>query len=68
MRFPALMSTTAQNGDYGYDRFVKAGKAVFQVEYNLEPSAFCPRSNAQNFNALKKTYELGAYRVPCRGA
>jgi hypothetical protein len=61
--------TTAQNGgDYGYDQFVKAGKAVFQVEYDLAPSAFCARSNAQNFNSLKKKYELGAYRVPCRGA
>ncbi|TDD22226.1 hypothetical protein E1294_12250 [Nonomuraea diastatica] len=61
--------TTAQNGgDYGYDQFVKAGKAVFQVEYDLAPSAFCPRSNAQDFNSLKKKYELGAYRVPCRGA
>ncbi|MGP3930500.1 endo alpha-1,4 polygalactosaminidase [Nonomuraea sp. KM88] len=61
--------TTAQNGgDHGYDQFVKAGKAVFQVEYNLAPAAFCSRSNAQNFNSLKKKYELGAYRVPCRGA
>ncbi|MFC4119729.1 endo alpha-1,4 polygalactosaminidase [Nonomuraea zeae] len=60
--------TTAQNGDYGYDQFVKAGKAVFQVEYNLATSAFCARSNAANFNSLKKKYELDAYRVPCRGA
>jgi hypothetical protein len=60
--------TTAQNGGYGYDQFVKAGKAVFQVEYNLATSAFCTKSNAQNFNSLKKKYELDAYRVACRGA
>ncbi|MBN6053995.1 endo alpha-1,4 polygalactosaminidase, partial [Nonomuraea sp. RK-328] len=40
--------TTAQNdGEYGYDQFVQAGKAVFQVEYALPVSRFCPRSNAQ---------------------
>jgi hypothetical protein len=59
--------TTAQNGGYGYDQFVKAGKAVFQVEYNLATSKFCAKSNAQNFNSLKKKYELDAYRVACRG-
>ncbi|MFI6598501.1 endo alpha-1,4 polygalactosaminidase [Nonomuraea sp. NPDC050536] len=59
--------TTAQNGDYGYDQFVAAGKAVFQVEYSLATSKFCAKSNAQNFNSLKKKLELDAYRVPCRG-
>ncbi|GAA1650178.1 endo alpha-1,4 polygalactosaminidase [Nonomuraea maheshkhaliensis] len=59
--------TTAQNGGgYGYDQFVKAGKAVFQVEYNLATSKFCAKSNAQNFNSLKKTYDLDGYRVACR--
>ncbi|WP_326625762.1 endo alpha-1,4 polygalactosaminidase [Nonomuraea fuscirosea] len=59
--------TTAQNGgSYGYDQFVKAGKAVFQVEYNLATSKFCSKSNAQNFNSLKKTYDLDSYRVACR--
>ncbi|WP_214317437.1 endo alpha-1,4 polygalactosaminidase [Nonomuraea sediminis] len=59
--------TTAQNGDYGYDQFVSAGKAVFQVEYSLATSKFCAKSNAQSFNSLKKKLELDAYRVPCRG-
>lgn len=59
--------TTAQNGDYGYDQFVAAGKAVFQVEYSLATSKFCAKSNAQNFNSLKKKLELDASRVPCRG-
>jgi hypothetical protein len=61
--------TTAQNGDYGYDQFVNAGKAVFQVEYKLQPSQFCAKSNAQNFNSLKKpsNFQLTADRTPCRG-
>ncbi|MBB6343842.1 hypothetical protein FHU36_000351 [Nonomuraea muscovyensis] len=59
--------TTAQNGRYGYDQFVKAGKAVFQVEYELPVGEFCARSNAQNFNSLLKNWDLDAKRVPCRG-
>jgi hypothetical protein len=58
--------TTAQNGTYGYDQFVKAGKAVFHVEYELKTSQFCARSNAQNFNSLKKTYDLDGTRTACR--
>ncbi|GAA2416947.1 endo alpha-1,4 polygalactosaminidase [Nonomuraea africana] len=60
--------TTAQNGDFGYDQFVKAGKAVFQVEYDLGTARFCAKSNKQNFNSLKKKLDLQAWRVPCRGA
>jgi hypothetical protein len=59
--------TSAQVG-YGYDKYVAAGKAVFNVEYDLDTSAFCPQANAQNFNSLKKDLDLTAYRVPCRGA
>jgi hypothetical protein len=59
--------TTAQTG-YGYDKYVAAGKAVFNVEYNLDTSKFCSKANAQNFNSLKKKLALDAYRVPCRGA
>ncbi len=58
--------TTQQNGTYGYDQFVKAGKAVFTVEYELPTSQFCTKSNAQNFNSLKKNLDLDAYRVACR--
>ncbi|MDX6522433.1 MAG: hypothetical protein QOF08_3038 [Gaiellales bacterium] len=60
--------TTAQNGSYGYNQFIRAGKAVFQVEYSLAPSSFCPRSNRHNFNSLRKKLLLGPYRVPCRGS
>lgn len=46
--------------------FINAGKAVMEVEYNLNPSSFCPKANAMNFNSMKKHLSLGAYRVACR--
>jgi hypothetical protein len=46
--------------------FLAAGKAVFEVEYNLKPSQFCAKANAMNFNSMKKHLSLDAYRVPCR--
>lgn len=49
-------------------RFVQSGKPVFNVEYKLAASAFCPKANARNFNSLKKRLSLDAWRVPCRGA
>jgi hypothetical protein len=38
--------------------FISQGKAVFQVEYKLSFSKFCPQANAANRNAIKKTYDL----------
>ena len=59
--------TTAQNGGYGYNQYVAAGKPVFQAEYYLATSKFCPADNANNFNGVRfdinlddKTFE------PCR--
>jgi hypothetical protein len=46
--------------------FVQSGKAVFEVEYKLNTSQFCPQANALNFNAMKKKTSLGASRTPCR--
>jgi hypothetical protein len=46
--------------------FVRAGKAVFVVEYALSTSQFCPQANAMNFNAMRKNLDLDAYREPCR--
>jgi hypothetical protein len=46
--------------------FVQAGKAVFGVEYELEPEAFCSQANALNFDWLKKNLELDAPRIACR--
>jgi hypothetical protein len=38
--------------------FISQGKAVFQVEYKLSFSKFCPQANTANRNAIKKTYDL----------
>jgi hypothetical protein len=38
--------------------FANNGKAVFQVEYKLGFSKFCPPANSANRNAIKKTYDL----------
>ena len=46
--------------------FVTAGKAVFQVEYNLAATQFCPQANAMNFNSMRKNLNLDAYREACR--
>jgi hypothetical protein len=46
--------------------FVNAGKAVFNVEYSLSTSQFCPQANSLNFNSLKKNEDLDASRVACR--
>ena len=46
--------------------FIKANKAVFEVEYNVDPSQFCPRANARNFNSLKKDLALDKSRTACR--
>ncbi len=46
--------------------FIQAGKAVFGVEYGLEPEAFCPQANAMNFDWLIKHLELDAFRLSCR--
>jgi hypothetical protein len=49
------------------NRFVQAGKPVFNVEYRLDRSQFCAKANARNFNSLKKRLALDAWRRPCRG-
>lgn len=46
--------------------FVRLGKAVFVVEYELATSKFCAEANALNFNALKKNLDLDAPRTACR--
>ncbi len=45
--------------------FTAAGKAVFNVEYNLATSAFCPQAKAMGFSSMRKHLSLDAYRVPC---
>jgi len=46
--------------------FISANKAVFEVEYSLPTSMFCPTANSMNFNALKKDLELTAIETFCR--
>ena len=45
--------------------FVQAHKAVFNVEYNLATSSFCPQAKALGFSSMRKHISLDAYRVPC---
>ncbi len=47
-------------------KFIQSGKAVVNIEYNLEVSQFCPQANAWGFFSMKKHLELDAYREPCR--
>ncbi len=46
--------------------FIAAGKAVFNVEYSLNTTQFCPQANSMNFNSLKKDLNLSATRTACR--
>jgi hypothetical protein len=46
-------------------RFVAAGKAVFQVEYQGPPESFCPTARSYGFSSLKKKLSLGAWRIVC---
>jgi hypothetical protein len=46
--------------------FIKAGKAVFHVEYRLKTSQFCAEANAMTFNSMRKHLNLDAWREPCR--
>ena len=45
--------------------FTEAGKAVFNVEYELETSEFCQRAHALSFNSMRKNWELDAWQAPC---
>ena len=59
--------TTADNGGYGLDEYVRAGKPAFQVEYDLSPEQFCPEDNANDFNGVLLDLALDGKRfVPCR--
>ncbi|MEU4113492.1 endo alpha-1,4 polygalactosaminidase [Kitasatospora sp. NPDC028055] len=45
--------------------FVKAGKAVFHVEYKLDTDQFCARTKALGFSSMQKKLDLNAWRKPC---
>lgn len=56
---------------YDYDEcemltpFIKAGKPVFHVEYEVPLSSFCPTTRALGFSSMLKTWDLDATRKPC---
>jgi hypothetical protein len=45
--------------------FVRAGKAVFTVEYALPTRAFCARARRLGFMSMRKHRRLGAWRQAC---
>lgn len=45
--------------------FVRAGKAVFHVEYELPPAKFCAESKKLGLSSMGKKYDLLAWREPC---
>jgi hypothetical protein len=45
--------------------FVKAGKAVFNVEYDLSTRSFCAQANRLGFKSMRKRLALDAWREPC---
>jgi hypothetical protein len=46
--------------------FVRAGKAVFEVEYRLKTSSFCGRARRLGFDSMRKHLRLDAWRSVCR--
>jgi hypothetical protein len=45
--------------------FLRSGKSVLEVEYNLSTGSFCPTANAMGISAMKKREDLDAWRQPC---
>jgi len=43
-----------------YKPFVAAGKAIFEAEYELEPSDYCNGAKSLDFSAIRKSYDLFA--------
>jgi hypothetical protein len=45
--------------------FINQGKPVFNVEYKLAKSKFCPQANSWGFSSMKKNIDLDAWMNPC---
>jgi hypothetical protein len=43
-----------------YSPFIRAGKPVFEAEYELQPSAYCSEAKALGISAIRKSYDLFA--------
>ncbi|POX40161.1 endo alpha-1,4 polygalactosaminidase [Streptomyces sp. Ru73] len=62
----AVNEQCAQYGECGrLTPFVRAGKAVFHVEYELSPDRFCATSRKLKLSSLEKKYDLTAWRRTC---
>lgn len=46
--------------------FIENGKAVFHVEYEVDPAMLCSKANAMGFDSLVKLYDLDTWRIDCR--
>ncbi|PPK92475.1 hypothetical protein CLV92_11476 [Kineococcus xinjiangensis] len=51
-----------------YEPFVRAGKAVLHVEYEMSPEEFCAAVPVPGFSSMLKRYDLDAYRHVCPGS
>jgi hypothetical protein len=57
----AIVEQCFQYSECGsYEPFVRSGKAVFEAEYELQPSQFCDAAIALGFSAIRKSYDLFA--------
>ncbi len=45
--------------------FSEAGKAIFEVEYKLDPNQFCTQSRTLGMMSMKKNLSLDALRTTC---
>jgi hypothetical protein len=45
--------------------FIRVGKAVFHVEYNLPNDGFCAQTKALGLSSMRKNTQLDAARSPC---
>ncbi len=45
--------------------FIRAGKAVFHVEYALTNAEFCPQARALGLSSMRKRLDLDPWRKPC---
>jgi len=53
-----------QDYNTGTYNFYSAGKAIFNVEYPLSTSKFCPQANSDNFNSIKKAKDQSVFDLP----
>ena len=48
----------------GYKSFTRAGKAVFQVEYEIAPRRFCSQAARLDISAIKKASDFSLNAKP----